>query len=70
MKEQKKKFLLVIPYWRDKQHLGSVRVDRFIRWMNGVGYSSIIVCGGNRNCVEPGKYGKEIVIKDPLGVFF
>lgn len=69
MSVEKKKILIIAPYWNYKQHLGKVRTERFVKWLNQLGYELTIVISGSSEKIFTGKYGKVIKIKDPIGEF-
>lgn len=62
----RQKCLLVAPYWRLQRHLGSVRTERFVRWLSGSDVDVTVVCCGQADGLEQREWGTEIAIRDPL----
>lgn len=63
------KVLIVAPYWCDTQHLGHVRVERFVRWLAEAGMQVVLIAGGehDQRCEEP--RGTLITLRDPLRIY-
>ena len=63
------KILIVAPYWRDPQHLGSVRVERFLRWLGATGVQLVIVAGGEDGVRRDEPWGTLLTVADPLRIY-
>lgn len=61
------KVIIVAPYWRNPQHVGVYRVERFVRWLSGEGAEVVLVRAGRRDRAIKTSFGLEIEICDPLG---
>lgn len=64
-----KKVVIVAPYWLDPQHLGSIRVERFVRWLSEAGAEVVVVAGGTTAAQRQEPWGSLISIPDPLGIY-
>lgn len=64
-----KKVVIIAPYWLNPQHLGTIRIERFVRWLSVAGAEIVVVAGGSiPGCrIEP--WGTLISIPDPLGIY-
>jgi hypothetical protein len=60
------KFLIVVPFWRNRQHVGVYRVDRFLRWLERKNIPVVLIRSGNDDHAEIFPWGVEISIRDPL----
>ncbi len=65
----KKKAIIIAPFWNDPEHIGMYRVQRFFNWLAEEGYEIIIISVGDTNIINSYKWGKEIIIKDPLKIY-
>lgn len=65
-----KKIAIISPYWLDEENIGRTRLERFARWLINDGYELFFICAGAKDEVEKGKYGKHIIVKDPLKLYF
>lgn len=64
-----KKAILFIPFWKQHGHVGNNRIDRFVRWLTEENYQIILIRAGSKNGVQQNVWGKEITVKDPLGLY-
>ena len=69
MKSNQKKAVLFVPFWRQENHVGCYRVDRFLRWLTEEGYSIVMIRAGRMDGHTKEPWGEEITIRDPLGFF-
>jgi hypothetical protein len=65
----KSKSILIAPFWGNPQHVGARRVERFVRWLSAEGMDVVIVRAGHTDRVRNIKYGWEITVHDPLGLY-
>jgi hypothetical protein len=63
------KVVLPAPYWGQPGHLGWIRVERFVRWLDEDGFEVVIVRAGSRDRTEDRPWGTEITVRDPIGFF-
>lgn len=49
-------------------HVGVLRVRRFIRWLKTGGYNVVLVRAGEHDCEQMYSWGREICVRDPLGL--
>jgi glycosyltransferase involved in cell wall biosynthesis len=63
------KVLIVAPFWGNVRHVGCHRIDRFIRWLTAVDSEIILVKAGAVDGVRETNWGKEITVRDPLGLY-
>jgi hypothetical protein len=61
--------VIVAPYWLDPQHLGSVRVERFLRWLTESGMRVVLVAGGENDSWREEAWGTLVIVRDPLGIY-
>lgn len=59
----------IAPHWGHPGHLGGRRVERFRRWLETAGWRITIVRGGSADRHQDHSWGREIVIRDPLGFY-
>jgi len=64
-----KKVMIVAPYWCDPQHLGSIRVERFVRWLTAAGMRVVLVAGGESDSWHEEAWGTLVTVRDPLGIY-
>ena len=64
-----KKVLIVAPYWFDPQHLGSVRVERFVRWLAAESLRIVLVSAGEKDGWRKEAWGTLVMVRDPLGIY-
>lgn len=64
-----KKAVIFAPFWRQPGHVGNNRVDRFVRWLSDDGYQVVMIRAGSRDERCETAWGKEITVRDPLGLF-
>lgn len=69
MKELKKKAVLFAPFWRQGNHVGNYRVDRFRRWLIDEGYSVVVIRAGSSSGERKESWGQEITVRDPVGTY-
>lgn len=69
MKEMQKKAVLFAPFWRQPNHVGTYRVDRFRRWLIDAGYSVVVIRAGSSDAEREEAWGLEITVRDPLGFY-
>jgi hypothetical protein len=69
MTSDQKKAVLFTPFWRQENHVGCYRVDRFLRWLTEEGYKVVIIRAGRLDGHRKEPWGEEITVKDPLGFF-
>lgn len=63
-----KRALIIAPFMNRSQHVGVLRVRRFIRWLCQTGYEVVLVSAGSRSREQQHPWGREFVICDPLGL--
>lgn len=66
---QSKKVVIVAPYWLDPQHLGSVRVERFLRWFAAAGRRVVLIAGDENDSWREEAWGTLVMVRDPLGIY-
>ncbi|MBE0627721.1 MAG: glycosyltransferase [Burkholderiales bacterium] len=66
---ESKKLVIVAPYWCDPQHLGSIRVERFVRWLTAAGMRVMLVAGGEKDNWREEAWGTLVTVRDPLGIY-
>jgi hypothetical protein len=64
-----KKAVLFAPFWRQQNHVGNYRVDRFIRWLTQSGYDVTLIRAGSQDAERTETWGKEITVRDPIGLY-
>lgn len=65
----KKKVVIIAPFWKDPEHVGMYRTQRFFNWMKSEKYEIIVLSVGERNIETDYEWGKEIRITDPLKIY-
>ena len=60
--------LIIAPFWRQPFHLGHRRIDRYRRWLNEVGWEVTLVRAGETAGEELFDWGRELTVRDPLGL--
>ena len=63
------KVMIVAPFWGNSQHVGSYRIDRFIRWLSSQGVNITLVRAGTSDRVEQMPWGVEVTVQVPLGLY-
>lgn len=63
------KIMIIAPFWGNTSHVGVYRVDRFVRWLSGVGIEIILVRAGAKDCIIKTEWGTEIMVRDPLRLY-
>lgn len=63
------KAVIIAPFWGYAQHVGTKRVDRFIRWLALRGMSVVVIKSGIDNVVAGTDWGKEVIVRDPLRIY-
>lgn len=69
MSLEQKKAVLFAPFWRQENHVGNYRVDRFLRWLSQDRYYVTLIRAGSRDGQRKEPWGEEITIRDPLGLY-
>lgn len=69
MTSDKKKAVLFAPFWRQENHVGCYRVDRFLRWLTEEGYAIVMIRAGRLDGYRKEPWGEEITVKDPLDFY-
>lgn len=64
-----KKILIIAPFWRHLDHVGHTRVERMVRWLASERYEVVIVRAGGCDEVRSGRWGVEVTVRDPLGLY-
>jgi len=64
-----KKVVIIAPYWCDPQHLGSIRIERFLRWLNAAGMGVVLIAGGENDSRREEAWGTLVTVSDPLGIY-
>jgi len=64
-----KKAVVFAPFWRQENHVGNYRVDRFLRWLTQAGYYVILIRAGSQDAERTETWGKEVTVRDPLGLY-
>lgn len=64
-----RKVAIVAPYWLNPQHLGAIRVERFVRWLSEAGVKLVVIAGGRTAGCRNESWGTLISIPDPLGIY-
>jgi hypothetical protein len=64
-----KKAVIFAPFWRQPQHVGNLRVDRFVRWLVEDGYNIVIIRAGSKDSVRDENWGIEISVRDSSGYY-
>ena len=64
-----RKFLILAPYWHSPGHVGSYRVDRFIRWLHAIDIPVVLVCAGAEEGEKSTPWGYEVTVRDPLNLY-
>jgi len=63
------KVVIPAPYWGQPGHLGCVRVERFLRWLDAEGFEVVVVRAGSHDRTESTGWGTEITVQDPIGFY-
>lgn len=63
-----KKAIIFAPFWRMPGHVGSNRVERFVRWLAADGYEVVMIRAGAREGEWSEPWGREIAVVDRLGL--
>lgn len=61
--------MIVAPYWLNPQHLGAIRIERFVRWLAEAGVDLVVIAGGRTAGCRSESWGTLISIPDPLGIY-
>lgn len=64
-----KKVVIFAPFWRQANHVGNLRVDRFVRWLAADGYHVVMIRAGSMDQVRDESWGTEITVRDPVGLY-
>ena len=64
-----KKAVIFAPFWRQRDHVGNNRVDRFTRWLAASGYRVVMIRAGSMDATREEPWGLEITVRDPLGIY-
>lgn len=64
-----RKVMIIAPFWRQPQHVGVYRIDRFVRWLSAESVEVILVRAGRTDQVRHVAWGVEITVRDPLGLY-
>jgi len=64
----RKKILVIAPFWGRTDHVGVYRVERFLRWLVDDGYSVVIVTSGSKDQIIEEIWGKRIIIRDLISI--
>lgn len=63
------KVMIIAPFWRQPQHVGVYRIDRFVRWLSSNGVELVLVRAGSKDNIREESWGIEITVKDPIGLY-
>lgn len=69
MTSTQKKAVIFAPFWRQKDHVGNNRVDRFVRWLAETGYKVVMIRAGSADGERQEFWGREITVRDPMGLY-
>lgn len=64
-----KKAVIFAPFWRQANHVGNLRVDRFVRWLAVDGYHVVMIRAGSVDQTREEIWGTEITVRDPVGLY-
>jgi hypothetical protein len=64
-----KKAVIFAPFWRQANHVGNLRVDRFVRWLVEDGYHVVMIRAGSVDQMREESWGTEITVCDPVGLY-
>lgn len=64
-----KKAVIFSPFWRQPDHVGNYRVERFIKSLVTAGYYVVLVRAGSRTADRQLQWGVELTVRDPLGLY-
>lgn len=64
-----KKAVLFVPFWGQPGHVGTIRIERFLRWLTEDGFRIVMIRGGSTDCVRSAPWGMEVTLRDPLGLY-
>ncbi len=67
--KQVKKAVIFAPFWRQPNHVGNYRIDRFVRWLAEDGFYVVLVRAGSVAGQSDQSWGIEITVRDPLGLY-
>ena len=61
--------IIFAPFWGQSDHVGNVRIDRFVRWLSSDGFHVVIVRAGSTDFTQQESWGTAITVRDPLGLY-
>lgn len=64
-----KKIIMIAPYWGENTHLGTMRINRMIKWLFDAGYEIVLINAGKQFLETKMTWGRVITIKDPVYLF-
>lgn len=64
-----KKAVIFAPFWRQANHVGNLRIDRFLRWLVEDGYHVVVIRAGSVEQTREESWGTEITVRDPVGLY-
>lgn len=62
-------FLIVAPFWKEVNHVGVFRIEKFVRWLSKKGFSTALLYAGKESKFKATEWGLEICLKDQLGIY-
>lgn len=63
---EKKKILIIAPFWGTPNHVGNYRIERFIRWLNRNDYQIVLLKAGSKKFVVEKDWGFEISLSNKI----
>ena len=61
--------MFICPFWNQKDHVGTIRAERLVRWMMKLNLEVIIVTAGHKDAIQKTDFGNLIIINDPLRIY-
>ena len=61
--------MFICPFWQQKDHVGTIRAERLVRWLRKLDFEVFVVAAGHTDSSLKTDYGKLIVVKDPLRIY-
>lgn len=62
----KKKAIIIAPFWGMDTHVGLKRVTRFVKWLHAANVFVVVVCASKKEYVLEREWGVEIAVRDPF----
>lgn len=66
---KKIKIVIVAPYWNYPSYVGSVRVERFVRWLEDEGFDVVIIKSGDKSRTLYERNKTIVVVKERFKIF-